>query len=242
MESELFGYKAGAFTGANKEGKPGLFELAHNGTMFLDEVAELPLALQVKILKAIQDKEISRVGATKPIPVNVRIIAATNRNMHKMLKEGTFREDLYYRLMVVPINVPPLRDRKEDIPLLIRHFLDEFNRHFGYKKAISSQVLDKLVNYSWPGNVRELRNVIERMIVISREDEITLDDLPEFVNVRQPLHQYGTKLKDAVSETETYILRETYKKCGSWQETAKILGVDRATVFRKASKYRLLKQ
>jgi PAS domain S-box-containing protein len=242
LESELFGYEGGAFTGAKKEGKPGLFEMAHTGTLFLDEVAELPLPLQVKILRAIQDKEITRLGATKSIPIDVRIIAATNRNLSKMLKEGTFREDLYYRLMVVPVNVSPLRDRKEDIPLLVRHFLDEFNRHFGFSKVISPQVLDKLENYSWPGNVRELRNVIERMVVMSQGDEITPNDLPGFIHIKLPLYRQGARLKDAVCETETYLLSETYKTCGSWQETAKILGVDRATVFRKAAKYHLLEK
>lgn len=239
LESELFGYEGGAFTDARKEGKPGLFEMAHAGTLFLDEVAELPLALQVKLLRAIQDKEIKRLGATKSTPVDVRIIAATNRDLSKMLKEGAFREDLYYRLMVVPVNVSPLRDRKEDIPLLIRHFLDEFNRHFGYHKAISPQVLDKLENYSWPGNVRELRNVIERMVVMSQRDEITIDDLPGFINIKLPFYRQGARLKDAVIETETHLLSETFKECGSWQETAKILGVNRATIFRKAAKYRL---
>jgi len=239
LESELFGYEGGAFTGAKKEGKPGLFEMAHAGTLFLDEVAELPLALQVKLLRAIQDKEITRLGATKSTPVNVRIIAATNRDLSKMLKEGTFREDLYYRLMVVPVNVSPLRDRKEDIPLLVRHFLDEYNHHFGFSKTILPQVLDKLENYTWPGNVRELRNVIERMVVMSQSDEITPNDLPGFIHIKLPLYRQGTRLKDAVIETETYLLSETYKACGSWQETAKILGVDRATVFRKAAKYHL---
>jgi transcriptional regulator with PAS, ATPase and Fis domain len=159
-----------------------------------------------------------------------------------MLAEGTFREDLYYRLMVVPINIAPLRERKEDIPLLVRHFLDEFNRHFGYDKSISPQALDKLENYSWPGNVRELKNVIERMIVISQGEEITLSDLPGFINTKAPFYRNVAKLKDAVIETEAYLLSETYKKCGSWKETAKILGVDRATVFRKAVKYNLLEK
>src|SRR5664280_884885 len=240
LESELFGYEGGAFTGAKKEGKSGLFEMAHTGTLFLDEVAELPLSLQVKILRAIQDTVITRLGSTKSVSTNVRIIAATNRNLTKMLKEGDFREDLYYRLMVVPVNVPPLRDRKEDIPLLVRHFLNEFNLHFCYKKTISPEVLDKLVDYSWPGNVRELRNVIERMIVMSQGDEVTLADLPGFINIKQRLYRSGARLKDAVIETETHLLSETYKNCGSWQETAKILGVDRATIFRKATKYNLL--
>jgi len=157
LESELFGYEGGAFTGAKREGKPGLFELAHEGTLFLDEVAELPLAIQVKILRAIQEKTINRIGATKGIHITVRIIAATHRDLAKMMREGTFREDLYYRLMVVPIYVPPLRERKEDVPLLIHHFLDHFNKHFGYAKTISPTAVDKLVNYAWPGNVRELK-------------------------------------------------------------------------------------
>ncbi len=242
LESELFGYEGGAFTGAKKEGKPGLFELAHNGTLFLDEVAELPLTLQVKLLRAIQDKAIARVGATKSIEINVRIIAATNRDLAKMLREGTFREDLYYRLMVVPINVAPLRERKEDVPLLIRHYLDQFNKHFGYSKTLSPSVLDKLVNYPWPGNVRELKNLIERLIVMSPVNEISLESLPDSVYMRKHLPRQGTRLRDAVEETERYLLEQTYREHKSWKKVAEILGVDRATVFRKATKYQLLKQ
>jgi len=243
LESELFGYEGGAFTGAKKEGKPGLFELAHNGTLFLDEVAELPLSLQVKLLRAIQDKAISRVGATKAIPINVRIIAATNRNLVKMLKDGTFREDLYYRLMVVPINIAPLRERKDDIPLLIRHYLDEFNRHFGYSKTLSPAVLDKLVSYSWPGNVRELKNLMERLIVMSPGSEIKVDSLPDSIYVRNDRHpKPGTRLKEAVEQTERYLLEETFREHRSWKKVADILGVDRATIFRKATKYQLTKQ
>jgi len=241
LESELFGYEGGAFTGAKKEGKPGLFELAHNGTLFLDEVAELPLALQVKILRAIQDKEITRVGATKSIAINVRIIAATNRDLAKMLKEGTFREDLYYRLMVVPLNVAPLRERKDDVPLLIRHYIDQFNKHFGYSKTLSPSVLDKLVNYPWPGNVRELKNLIERLIVMSPGNEIALDSLPDSIYMRKHLPKQGTRLKDAVEETERYLLEETFREHKSWRKVAEMLGVDRATVFRKATKYQLIK-
>jgi PAS domain S-box-containing protein len=239
LESELFGYEGGAFTGAKKEGKPGLFELAHNGTLFLDEVAELPLALQVKLLRAIQDKEITRVGATKGIAIKVRIIAATNRNLADMMKAGTFREDLYYRLMVVPIHVAPLRERKEDVPLLIRHYLDEFNRHFGYSKTLSPSVLDKLVNYNWPGNVRELKNLIERMIVMSPGQEINLESLPDAIYVRKRLPKQGARLKDALEETERYLIEETYREHKSWKKVAEVLGVDRTTVFRKAVKYRL---
>ncbi|MDQ5987263.1 MAG: Anaerobic nitric oxide reductase transcription regulator NorR [Syntrophus sp. SKADARSKE-3] len=242
LESELFGYEGGAFTGARKEGKPGLFELAHNGTLFLDEVAELPLNLQVKLLRAIQDKQVTRVGSAKSIPVNVRIIAATNRNLAKMLREGTFREDLYYRLMVVPLHVLPLRERREDIPLLVRSFLDEFNSHFGYEKTLLPEVLDKLVSYSWPGNVRELKNVIERMIVMSPGNEIGLSILPESIYVRRHVPRHGARLKDAVEETERYLIEEAYQEHHSWRKVADVLGVDRATIFRKAQKYHLTKQ
>jgi transcriptional regulator with PAS, ATPase and Fis domain len=242
LESELFGYEGGAFTGARKEGNPGLFELAHNGTLFLYEVAELPLSLQVKLLRAIQDKEVTRVGSTKAIPVNVRIIAATNRNLPRMLREGTFREDLYYRLMVVPLHVLPLRDRREDIPLLVRNFLDEFNSHFGYEKTLLPEVLDKLVNYSWPGNVRELKNVIERMIVMSPGNEIGLSSIPESIYTRRHVPRHGTRLKDAVEETERYLIEEVYKEHHSWNKVAEVLGMDRSTIFRKAQKYHLAKQ
>ncbi len=241
LESELFGYEGGAFTGAKKEGKPGLFELAHHGTLFLDEVAELPVNLQVKLLRAIQDKEVTRIGSAKAIPVNVRIIAATNRNLSKMLRDGTFREDLYYRLMVVPLHMLPLRERKDDIPLLVRNFLDEFNSHFGFNKTLLPEVLDKLVSYSWPGNVRELKNVIERMMVMSPGNEIDLASLPESSYTRSPLPRHGARLKDAVEETERYLIDEVYQEHHSWKKVAEVLGVDRATIFRKAQKYHLTK-
>ncbi len=239
LESELFGYEGGAFTGAKKEGKPGMFELAHSGTLFLDEVGELPLALQVKLLRALQEKEVVRVGGTKPVPIDARIITATNKDLALMLKEKAFREDLYYRLMVVPIHIPPLRERGEDIPPLVSHFIDEFNRHFGFRKTISPEVMDKLISHDWPGNVRELKNAVERMIVISHGNEVTPADLPGFVHSKRPLPKPGTRLKEAVVEMETYLLSETYKECGSWQKVAHLLGVDYTTVYRKVARYRL---
>ena len=239
LESELFGYEGGAFTGAKKEGKPGLFELSHNGTLFLDEVGDLPFLLQVKLLRAIQEKEIMRVGGTRPIKVNTRIVAATHRDIAKMVKEGSFREDLYYRLMVIPIELPALRDRKEDIPLLIMHFIEKFNSHFCYEKRILPEVIDKLVEYSWPGNVRELENVIERMIVTAPGEELALASLPENISRKIFLPKRGTKLKEAVEQTEAYLLTENYKRYGSWQKVAEVLGVDRTTVFRKVVKYKL---
>jgi PAS domain S-box-containing protein len=240
LESELFGYEGGAFTGARKEGKVGMFELAHKGTLFLDEVGELPLGLQVMILQAIQNRKIYRVGGTKPIPVSVRIITATNRDLTAMMKEKKFREDLYYRLMVIPIHIPPLRTRKEDIPLLVRHFIDEFNHHFGMEKTLSPQTLECLVQYDWPGNVRELRNIIERMVVMSHGQEITVDDLPETLRTKKAFSGSSTHLKDAVATTERLLLSETYKQCGSWPKVAEILGVNFTTVYRKASRYGLL--
>lgn len=242
LESELFGYEGGAFTGARKEGKPGLFELSHNGTLFLDEVGDLPLLLQVKLLRAIQEKEVMRVGGTKAITINTRIIAATHRDIGNMVKQGTFREDLYYRLMVVPISLPPLRNRKEDIPLLTMHFIEKFNHHFGYNKTIIPQVIDKLVAYSWPGNVRELENVIERMMVTAPSEEISVNLVPETIWNKTFLPKRGTKLKDAVEQTEVYLLSESYKEYGSWQKVAEKLGVDRTTIFRKVIRYGLDKK
>jgi len=242
LESELFGYEGGAFTGAKKEGKPGLCELAHHGTLFLDEIGDLPLLLQAKILRTIQEKEVVRVGGTKAITVDIRIIAATNRDMTEMVKAGKFRQDLYYRLMVVPIHLAPLRERKEDIPLLIKYFVDKFNKRFRYSKRMSPAAVDKLMEYSWPGNVRELENIIERMMVTAVGNELVVDLLPESVRKKVFLPKHGARLKTMVEETEAFLLAETYKENPSWPKVAEILGVDRATVFRKAAKYGLLKK
>jgi len=240
LESELFGYEGGAFTGAKREGKPGLFELAHNGTLFLDEVGDMPLVLQVKLLRAIQEKEIMRVGGSKTVKVNVRLIAATHRNLAEMAEMGTFRKDLYYRLMVVPIHLAPLRERREDIPPLILHFMDKFNKVFDYNKTMSSQVFDKLTDYSWPGNVRELENVIERMIVTSNDDILTIEHLPEGISSKVPLPKRGTKLKEAAEQAEAFLLAEAFKEYRSWQKVAEVLDADRATVYRKAKSFGLM--
>lgn len=241
LESELFGYVGGAFSGAKREGKPGLFELAHKGTLFLDEVGEMPLILQTKLLRALQEKEIVRVGGSKPIKIDVKIITATNRDLEKMVKAGTFRQDLFYRLAVVPINVPPLRDRKEDIPLLIKFFLNKFNKRFDFKRRISSELIDILMEYTWPGNVRELENVMERMMIAATDDDLSLNLLPKIImSAQKPLPKCGTKLKEAIKETEIYLLKETYKEYKSWPKVAEVLGVDRTTIFRKAKSYDLL--
>lgn len=240
LESELFGYVGGAFTGAKREGKPGLFELANKGTLFLDEVGDMPLLLQTKLLRALQEKEIVRVGGARSIKVDVKIIAATNRDLEKMVKEGTFRQDLYYRLAVVPIIIPPLRDRKEDIPLLIKYFLNKCNKRFAFQRRISSELIDILTDYSWPGNVRELENVMERMMIVATDDDLSVNLLPKSMYRQSPLPKRGTKLKEAVKQTEIFLLEETYREYKSWPKVAEVLGVDRTTIFRKARNYNLL--
>ena len=239
LESELFGYEGGAFTGAKKEGKPGMFELANKGTLFLDEIGDMPLVLQVKLLRVLQEKEVLRVGGTKPVSVNVRIIAATHRDLLRKADDGGFRKDLYYRLMVVPIHLAPLRERKEDIPPLLMHFLDGFNCRYALNKAISTQAMDRLVDYAWPGNVRELKNVIERMVVTSNDSELTVDHLPDNLRTKSFRAKRGVKLKLAVEETEAFLMEETFEECKSWNKVAEVLGVDRTTIYRKAAKYGL---
>lgn len=177
IESELFGYEGGAFTGANKNGKIGLFELANKGTLFLDEIGELPKDMQVKLLRALQEQEIMRVGGTKPVKIDVRIIAATNRNLEEMVKNGTFREDLYYRLTVFPISIPPLRMRKKDIIPLALSFLEKLNQKYQLKKYFTDLSMQLLHEYDWPGNIRELKNIVERAIIISPSDAIKPENL-----------------------------------------------------------------
>ncbi len=173
MESEFFGYEQGAFTGASGNGKIGLFELADGGTLFLDEVGELSIPIQSKLLRVLQDKEVRRVGGEKSISVDIRIIAATNRDLKAEVAKGTFRKDLYYRLFVVPIALPPLRERKEDIELLTKHFLDIFNKQYNMKKTIGPEAMGIMERYQWPGNVRELRNVVERLVVSGAGNDIS---------------------------------------------------------------------
>lgn len=177
IESELFGYEGGAFTGANKNGKIGLFELANKGTLFLDEIGELPKDMQVKLLRVLQEQEILRVGGTKPVKIDVRIIAATNRNLEEMVSDGTFREDLYYRLTVFPISIPPLRMRKKDIVPLALSFLKKLNQKYQLKKYFTDLSMQLLHEYDWPGNIRELKNIVERAIIISPSDAIKPENL-----------------------------------------------------------------
>ncbi|MHB8202917.1 MAG: sigma-54 interaction domain-containing protein [Desulfomonilaceae bacterium] len=243
LESEFFGYEPGAFTGALKEGKRGLFELAQGGTLFLDEVGELPISLQAKILRAVQSKQISKIGSTKNITLDIRIIAATNRDLEKMIDEKTFRRDLYYRLSVVPIELPPLRDRKEDVLPLITAFLLKFNSRYGYQKWIHPDVIDCLKGYEWPGNIRELENAVERAVVTSLDDCMNLDAFSNIPNRRCFDGRAGlTSLRQTREKQENQVIAEAYRNTGSTRKTAKLLGISQSAVVKKMQKYGISKK
>jgi transcriptional regulator with PAS, ATPase and Fis domain len=244
MESELFGYEAGAFTGALKNGKTGKLEIANGGTVFFDEIGEMELPLQVKLLEFIQDRLIMRVGGTKRIPIDVRIIAATNKDLFTMVEQGTFRQDLYYRLNVMPLYIPPLRERREDIVPLIFHFLNMLNKKYGCDKHMDNSVVEKMQSYHWPGNVRELMHAIERIVVASESDyinSVSLDDL--FMEGMTP---YGIAitpsakvictglmpLKEAKEKLEGNLVRMAYEQFGSSYKAAELLQVNQSTVNR----------
>jgi PAS domain S-box-containing protein len=239
LESEFFGYEPGAFTGALKEGKPGLFELAQGGTLFLDEIGEIPLDLQVKILRTLQDKVITRVGGKTNISLDVRIVAATNRDLKKMMQENTFREDLYYRLNVVPMVLPPLRNRKEDILPLINDFLAKYKLQYGYQKWIHPDVMERLLNYDWPGNIRELENTIERLVVTSRGECILPENLAGIPAAAEPGKQPNTSLKSAIESEEKQIISEAYKKFKSTRKAAAVLGISQSSLVKKLNRYKL---
>ncbi|BDG62426.1 sigma-54 interaction domain-containing protein [Caldinitratiruptor microaerophilus] len=245
IESELFGYERGAFTGANRDGKRGLIEMADKGTLFLDEIGELPLSLQVKLLRFLQERSVVRVGGLRPIPVDVRIIAATNRDLRQMVREGRFREDLFWRLNVVPIHVPPLRERPEDILALAEHFLARAAVRYGRQRSLSREVADILMRYPWPGNVRELENLIERLVVTSSGPVITPEDLPDgFAPPDRGLSTTGPvevreilPLADAVAEVERQLLALARRRYRSTHEMARALRVNQSTVVRKLRRY-----
>jgi PAS domain S-box-containing protein len=241
LESELFGYEAGAFTGAQRKGKPGFAELADGGTLFFDEIAELSPASQVKVLKLIQEKRFYRVGGTEARASNFRLIAATNQDLEQLVKEGRFRQDLYYRLNVVPIVIPPLRERKEDIVLLIRSLMETICRKYGVHKTVDPQVVDWLTQLSWKGNVRELENLLERLVVTTESTVIRMDDMPE------PYKQTGTlpalrwekgrTLNVILNEVEREVLLSVAKKGRTTAQIASLLGVSQPTVVRKLKKH-----
>ncbi len=240
LESELFGHKKGAFTGAVSD-KAGLFEEAEKGTIFLDEVNSMALPLQTKLLRVLQERQLRRVGDTKTVAINVRVLGATNETLLEKVKDGKFREDLYYRLAVIPIELPALRERTEDIPLLVQHFLKKTGLNGNTPKKIEPKALEVLQGYRWPGNVRELENAIERACALCDDDLIRVSDLPPHVikQVGGPIESAGAmpvgkKLDEFVSETERRFIDETIKhNAGNREKAAKMLGISMATLYRK---------
>jgi len=239
LESELFGYVKGAFTGAVRD-KKGRFEVANGGTVFLDEVSEMSPALQVKLLRVLQEREFERVGDVKTIRVDIRVIAATNQDLEELVRRGRFREDLYYRLNVIPIYLPPLRERRDDIPLLLSYFLRVFNeKRGGHLEGFSPEALALLVDYDWPGNVRELENLVERLVVLKGEGVVRPEDLPEKVRGGRslssiPSPERGWDLSTAVSTFERQLILEALRRAnGVKSKAAKLLGIKRTTLLDK---------
>ncbi len=245
LESELFGYDSGAFTGAVKGGKKGLFEIAGKGTIFLDEVGDMPMNLQVKLLHVLDEKKVFRVGGKKPIKVEGRVIAATNKDLKKLIQEGKFREDLYYRLNVVPINIPALRERKEDILILIKMFLNENNKEHRTNKIISEAGYNVLTNYDYPGNIRELGNMIERLVITTRGDIIEALQVKEIIEPTESCRKsnFSTDeiipIKQAVENLEKEILQSAFIKYKTTRKVAEILEIDQSTVVKKTKKLKI---
>ncbi len=243
LESELFGYERGAFTGANREGKVGLIEMANNGTLFLDEISELPLPFQVKLLRVIQVKEIMPVGGKKPRSVNVRILAATNRKLEDLVQKGLFREDLFFRLNVIPLYVWPLRERKQEIIPMVYAFRDKFCKAYNIKKDFAPEVFEVFLEYNWPGNVRELENLVERLIVTSPGALVSLPDLPDYLfehNDSSPgvLVKGVLPIKTALFELEKQLIKNALQEFGSTYKAAKALKIDQSTLVRKMNRLR----
>ncbi|HNQ00795.1 MAG TPA: sigma-54 dependent transcriptional regulator [Syntrophales bacterium] len=250
IESELFGYEKGAFTGAVAS-KPGRFELAHKGTLFLDEIGDLPREMQVKLLRVIQDQEFERVGGIQTIKVDVRLVAATNRNLQQDVREGRFREDLFYRLNVMPIHVPPLRERKEDIPALLDYFIGKFNRKLGRRIAgADPEVVDLLMDHDWPGNIRELENLAERLVLMARGETIVMGDVPaELIEAVEARTQAGTPdekrsikelIREKTEDIEKQMIIRVLEECeGNISKAARQLGLSRRGLHLKLAKYSL---
>ena len=250
IESELFGYEAGAFSGANTKGKPGFFEIADGGTLFLDEIGDLPLSMQSKLLRVLQDSEIIRIGSTKVKKVDVRFIAATNRNLEDSVKKGAFRSDLYYRLRVAVLNIPPLRERKDDIIPLTNYFFRLYNSKYKKIITVSKEVENVFLNYKWPGNIREMKNFIQSLVVTQEKDNIDLTDLPHNMLSEENISKVSLPaafsiedkpLNEIMDNIEQEILKkamDTYN--GSISEIADKFKVNRSTVFRKLKKYSII--
>jgi len=244
LESELFGYVEGAFTGARKEGQPGKFELADGGTIFLDEIGDMPLAMQAKLLRVLQEKEIERLGDTRVRRIDVRVVAATNHDLEKMVAEKQFREDLYYRINVVTLNIPPLRERMDDLNLLVEHFIAYFNRQFGqHVTGVAPDVMEILLGHRWPGNVRELENVIERVFNVLDDTVIQKKHLPLYLQKLDPAgkrHAVRGGLPVLVKETERDVILEAMEAAkGNKRLAARLLGISRAGLYKKLKRYHI---
>ncbi|MFC0562288.1 sigma-54 interaction domain-containing protein [Halalkalibacter alkalisediminis] len=249
FESEMFGYEPGSFTGAQRKGKQGLVEQANHGTLFLDEIGELPLAIQVKLLKVIQEKKLMRIGGKDELQVNFRLITATNQDLKKMVDEGKFRLDLYYRLNVVPVDIPPLRERKDDIAILLQHYLQSINEKYDTSKKLHPTTYELLIHYHWPGNVREMENLLERLVLTIEEQIIVPEHLPfdlqkdikETVdppwNFDQEIIERKT-LKETLEEVELKVILSAYAKCKTTYEMAEYLGISQPSVIYKLKKYK----
>jgi two-component system, NtrC family, response regulator HydG len=240
LESELFGHEKGAFTGAIRQRK-GRFELADGGTLFLDEIGDISRTMQVKLLRVLQEKEFERVGGEQTINSNVRIISATNKNLQQAVAQKDFREDLFYRLSVIPIKLPALRERKDDIPALARYFVKKIGRPA--KRSFSAQAIDALLSYSWPGNIRELENLVERILIISSEEEISLQTIARYLGNNSSLSENydGIPLDDALYKFEKNLIEHAMKKCdGIKNRAAKMLGIGTSSLYYKLEKFGLL--
>ncbi|MEH7331870.1 sigma 54-interacting transcriptional regulator [Neobacillus drentensis] len=237
LESELFGYEKGAFTGANSQGKKGLFELANGGTIFLDEIGDMPIDLQVKLLRVLQEFEIMRVGGTKSIKIDVRVISATHMNLEEMVDKNDFRRDLYYRLNIVPIKVPPLRERKVDIVPLAYYFLNKTNKKTHLNKRFHPEILQYFEEYRWPGNIRELENFIERLTVTTDQEEISIKDLPPYmIPSRDSKNSEGGKLKETLAKVERKIIKEQMEVSKTTRRAAEALGISQSALVKKMQK------
>lgn len=241
LESELFGYEGGAFTGARKTGKMGMFELANEGTILLDEIGEMSMKLQSKLLRVLQGREIVRIGGNSPIKLDIRVIASTNRDLHEEIKAGKFREDLFYRLNVVPIKLKPLRERKEEIQSLSNEFLSKYNKKYNKSTELEEDAMELLEMYKWPGNIRELENLIERLVVINKDGLIRSDSLASLLDIeKSDIKQYiaknkdgKTSLKEAVRSLEREIIEDVIKECGSVNKAAAFLGLSQPALWKK---------
>ncbi|MDH3879727.1 MAG: sigma 54-interacting transcriptional regulator, partial [Desulfobacterales bacterium] len=237
VESELFGYEKGAFTGAVQR-KPGRFDRADKGTIFLDEIGDLPLNVQIKMLRVLQDGSFERLGGTEALNVDVRIIAATNKKLEEYVKTGEFREDLYYRLNVIPVYMPALRERKDDIPLLVDHFLDTYNCRFGKRIKLESEVITDLMEYNYPGNVRELENIIERCVTLSSDSSSFQENLPSHILIKNKDKPAETSLAYVAADAEKeHILKVLKSTRGNRTKAAEILGISRKTLWERLKSY-----